>query len=66
MGPKSPHMICLPSTAHDITADGTLHYLALMVNSETVVAEDGAQLTHDVRLVLPVVHDEHRCTVWSA
>lgn len=38
----------------------------VVVDSETVVAQDGAQLTHDVRLVLPVVQDEHRCEVWSA
>ena len=56
----------LPSMAHYDTAKGTLDNLALVVDCETVVAEDGAQLTLDVQLVLPVVQDKHCCKVWSA
>ena len=33
---------------------------------ESVVTENGAQLTHDVRLIFPVVLDQHSCEVWSA
>ena len=36
-----------------------------MVDCETVIAENGAQLTHDVWLVLSVVPDEHHRQVWS-
>ena len=38
----------LPSMAHYVTTKDTLDNLALVVNGETVVAQDGAQLTHDV------------------
>ena len=40
--------------AHYVTTKGTLDNLSLVVDCETVTADSGAQLTHDVRLVLPV------------
>ena len=52
--------------SHYITTEGALYYLHLVVDSEAVVAQNGAQLTHDVGLVLPVVSDKHDSQVWSA
>ena len=37
-----------------------------MVDSKSVVSDNGTQLTHDVGLVCPVVPDEHGGKVWSA
>ena len=37
-----------------------------MVDSKSVVSDNGAQLMHDVGLVFPVVPDEHGGKVWSA
>jgi hypothetical protein len=38
----------LPTVAHYATTKGTLDNLALVVDCETVIADNGEQLTHDV------------------
>ena len=50
MRPKSPHMVkvCPPWPTTSPTTKGTFGNLALVVDCETVVAEDGVKLTHDV------------------
>jgi hypothetical protein len=56
----------LPSMANYIVTNCALDNFALVVDGQTVAAEDGSQLTHHVWLILPVIHDKHRGEVLSA